>query len=238
VRRQNRAAISLINQDQNPPQNQTLARRTPVALGKYTLPLPYVIARKMRGPQADRSLHLFAHACTRERTFTALYGCTALITVAIGAVGLQGDSWLRQALEAWINIHVLFGVLLCGLVLARYRRRVAHSPRMLTADIRELSRHLSRIVYLLLYLVIGTREVIGLLNSLWHGGPANFSLLDPRFRQGPDYVGFNPRDDFQLFFASGLFALLFVRVSAFTLWLRFSNRTAASQTATGNKLGG
>ncbi len=50
MRRQNRAAISLINQDQNPPQNQTLARRTPVALGKYTLPLPYVIARKMRGP--------------------------------------------------------------------------------------------------------------------------------------------------------------------------------------------
>ena len=34
-----------------PPQNQTLARWSPVAPGKYTLPLPYVIARKMRGPQ-------------------------------------------------------------------------------------------------------------------------------------------------------------------------------------------
>jgi hypothetical protein len=51
VRSQNRAAISLVNQDQNPLQNQTLARWSPVALGKYGLPLPYVIARKMRGPR-------------------------------------------------------------------------------------------------------------------------------------------------------------------------------------------
>lgn len=187
--------------------------------------------------QADRSLHPFAHACIRERMLTVLYGCAALVTVAIGALGLEGDSWLRQVLEAWINIHALFGLLLCGLVLARCRWRVERSPRMQTADIRELSRQLSRIVYLLLYVVIGMREVIGMLNNLWHGGPIDFSLFDPRFRQGPDYVGFNPRDDFQLFFASGLFALLFVRVLAFTLWLRSGRRTAVSKAATGNQLG-
>jgi cytochrome b561 len=104
--------------------------------------------------------------------------------VAIGVLGLQGDSWLRQVLEAWINIHALFGLLLCGLVLARCQWRVERSPRMLTADIRELFRHLSRIVYLFLYVVIGVREVIGMLNSLWHGGPVDFSLFDPRLRQG------------------------------------------------------
>jgi cytochrome b561 len=183
---------------------------------------------------ADRSLHPFAHARTRERMLRALYGSIALVTVAIGVLGLQGDSWLRQVLEAWINIHVLFGLLLCGLVLARCRWRVERSPRMLTADIRELSRHLSRLVYLLLYVVIGVREAIAMLSSLWHGGPVDFSLFDPRFRQGPDFAGFNPRDDFQLFFASGLFALLFVRVLAFTLWLRSGTRTVVSKAATGN----
>jgi hypothetical protein len=187
--------------------------------------------------QADRSLHPFVHACTRERMLTALYGCTALVTVAIGALGLEGDSWLRQMLEAWVNIHVLFGLLLCGLALARCRWRVERSPRMLTADIRELSRHLSRIVYLLLYVVIGMREVIGMLNSLWHGSSVDFSLFDPRLRQGPDYAWFNPRDDFQLFFASGLFALLFVRVLAFTLWWRSRKRTAVSKASTANQLG-
>jgi len=186
--------------------------------------------------QADRSPHPFAHACTRERMLTAVYGCAALVTVAVGALGLEGDSWLRQALEAWVNIHVLFGLLLCGLVLARCRWRLERSPRMLTADIRELSRHLSRIVYLLLYVVIGMREVIGTLNSLRHGAPVDFSLLDPRFRQGPDYAWFNPRDDFQLFFASGLFALLFVRVLAFVLWLRSGKRPAVSKAPTANQL--
>jgi hypothetical protein len=187
--------------------------------------------------QADRSLHPFAHVCTGEKMLAALYGCIALVTVATGVLGLQGDSWLRQALEAWINIHALFGLLLCGLALARSRWRVERSPPMATPDIRELSRHLSRIVYLLLYVVIGVREVIGMVNSLWHGGAVDFSLFDPRFRQGPDYAWFNPRDDFQLFFASGLFALLFVRVLAFTLWLRSGKRTAVSKAATGNNLG-
>jgi cytochrome b561 len=167
--------------------------------------------------QAERSLHLLVHACSRERAITALYGCIALVTVAIEVLGLQGDSWLRQVLESWINIHALFGLLLCGLVLARCRSRLERSPGMRAADIPELSRHLSRLVYLLLYAVIGVREVIGILHHLWYGGPVDFSLFDARFSRGPDHAGFDPKDDFQLFLTSGLVALLFVRVLAFTL---------------------
>ena len=44
-----------------------------------------------------------------------------------------------------------------------------YSPRMLPSDIRQSTRHLSCIVYLLLYPVIGVREIIGILNSLLHG---------------------------------------------------------------------
>ena len=172
------------------------------------------------------SLHRFAHACSQERMLSALYGCVALITVAIGVLGLQRDAWPRQMLESSVNIHALFGLLLCGLVLARCRWRVQHSPRMLPNDIRELSRHLSRIVYLLLYAVIGGRELIGILNNLWHGAPVDFSL-NAHFRQGPEHAGFDPKDDFQLFFVSGLFALLFVRVLVFTVWSRSAGRAAA-----------
>lgn len=175
------------------------------------------------------SLHRFAHACSQERMLSALYGCVALITVAIGVLGLQRDAWPRQMLESGINIHALFGLLLCGLVFARCRWRVQHSPRMLPGDIRELSRHLSRIVYLLLYAVIGGRELIGILNNLWHGAPVDFGLLEAHSRQGPEHAGFDPKDDFQLFFVSGLFALLFVRVLAFTVWSRFAGRAAATK---------
>ena len=182
------------------------------------------------------SLHRFAHACSQERMLSALYGCVALITVAIGVLGLQRDAWPRQMLESSINIHALFGLLLCGLVLARCRWRVQHSPRMLPDDIRELSRHLSRIVYLVLYVVIGSRELIGILNNLRHGGPVDFSPFDAHFRQGPEHAGFDPKDDFQMFFLAGLSALLFVRVLAFTVWSRAAQRAAASKAATQNDL--
>src|SRR6202034_1598716 len=114
-------------------------------------------------PQAEPSLNPLVLACTRQRALTALYGCAALFAAAIGVLGLLDGSWLRQMLESWINIHALFGLILCGLVLARYQWRVRHSPCMLPSDIRELSRHLSRIVYLLLYAVIGIRQSVGII---------------------------------------------------------------------------
>src|ERR1700722_13688871 len=182
--------------------------------------------------KAERSLHFLAHACTRERTLTALYGCIALAAVAIGVLGLIGASWPRQVLESWINIHALFALLLCGLVFSRCWWRVKHSPRMLPADIRELSRHLSRMVYLLLYVVIGCRQIIGILNSIWHGGSVDFNLFDERFGNGPDRASWNPKDDFQWFLATGLSALIIVRVLAFSLWLRSVERAALSKEAT------
>jgi hypothetical protein len=136
--------------------------------------------------QAEPFLNPLAHACSRQRMLIALYGYAALLVVTIGVLRLLDGWWLRQMLESWINIHALFGLLLCGLVLARYQWRVRHSPCMLPTDIRELSRHLSRIVYLLLYIVIGVRQSIGIINSIWHGSAVDFDLFDDRFRNGPD----------------------------------------------------
>jgi cytochrome b561 len=175
---------------------------------------------------ASRSQDFSAHACSLERMVTALYGCLLLGAVMIGVLSLLGASWLRQVLESWINIHVLFGLLLCGLVFARCRWCVRHSFGMLPPDIRKLSRHLSCIIYLLLYLVIGVRAVIGVLNSNWHGG------TDDHLRNGSNHAIWNPKDDFQMFFASGLFALLFVPVLAFRLWLHFVKRAAISTALT------
>jgi cytochrome b561 len=182
--------------------------------------------------QAERALH-FAHVYSWERLLTALYGCIAAAAVAVGVLGLLGASGPRQMLESWIDIHALFGLLLCSLVISRCRWRVKHSPRMLPADIRELSRHLSRIVYLLLYVVIGVRQLIGILNSIWHGGAFDFNLFDDHFRNGPDRASWNPKDDFQLFLAAGLFALIFIRVLAFRLWLRAIERAALPGETTG-----
>lgn len=183
--------------------------------------------------QAEPSLNSLAHAYSRQRMLIALYGCAALLVVVIGVLSLLDGSWLRHMLESWINIHALFGLLLCGLVLVRYQWRVRHSPGMLPTDIRELSQHLSRIAYLLLYVVIGVRQSIGIINSIWHGSAVDFNLFDDRTSNGPDRAGWNPKDDFQLLLATGLFVLILVRVLACRLWLRSVERAALSKEATG-----
>jgi cytochrome b561 len=183
---------------------------------------------RMAAP-AESSLNSWHHSNFRENMLIALYGCMAILAVVAGVLGLVDSTWLRQILDSWINIHVLFGWLLCGLVIARCQWRVKHSPRMLPTDVRELSRHLSRIVYLLLYVVIGVRQSIGIAYSIWHGGAVDFNLFDKRFRNGPDTQAFDPKDDFQLFVASGLCALIFIRVLAFRLWLRSIELAAPSK---------
>lgn len=176
-------------------------------------------------PQADPSDALRS-SCARASKHMALYGCMAIFVVAVGVLSLVGVSRPRQMVESWINIHALFGLLLCGLVIARYQWRVRHSPGMLPTDLRELSRHLSRIVYLLLYVVIGVRQSIGIVNSIRHGGAIDFNLFDGRFRNGPDSRAFDPKDDFQMFLATGLFALVIARVLALRIWLRLIDYAA------------
>ena len=136
--------------------------------------------------------------CSNPTTTTQL-NPAAMIVISVGVGGLIDNSWLRKLAESWINVHALFGILLGILVIARYEWVVRHSPPRLPRDIRELSRHLSRIVYLLLYLVIGLRECLGTANFAWQGSATHV---------------FDPKDDFQLFLASGLLALVVVRVLA------------------------
>jgi cytochrome b561 len=133
--------------------------------------------------------------------------------------------------ESWINIHLLFGLLLCGWVMIRYQRRVSQSPSLLPADVRGLSRQMSRIVYCVLYGVIGLKQSISIVSSLWHGGAVDFSLFDASLRHAPDTEVFDLHDDFQLFLASGLVPLVIVRVMAFRLWLRLIEKSPGSKPA-------
>ena len=147
---------------------------------------------------------------TQERARLALYVCAAIVVAAVGVLGLEKAWWLRQSVESWINIHALFGLLLCGLVLARYGWIIRYSP-YLQEDIRGLSRHLSRIVYLMLYAVIGVRLGISLGNWIWHGGSLHLALIDG-LRNDDDGRSINPHHDYHMILLCGGIALGMVRV--------------------------
>jgi hypothetical protein len=165
--------------------------------------------------RAECTAHSLRNSYPQERGRLALYVCAAIVVAAVGVLGLESASWLRQSVESWINIHTLFGSLLCGLVLARYRWIIRYSPH-LQEDIRVLSRHLSRIVYLMLYLVIGVRLGVrlgvSLVNWIWHGSSLDLPLLDGGLRNDDDGRVFNPHHDYHMTLLSGGIALGLVRV--------------------------
>jgi len=170
------------------------------------------------------------------RTAKVLYGCLAIFITAIGGLSLVAASPLRQIVESLINIHLLFELLLFTLLIARYRWGVSHSPPTTSIAIKELSRHLSRIVYLMLYGAIGFGAIITLVSRISHGGALDFNLFDEHFRSPPQSPFFNPRDDWQVLLASGLLALLSVRVMAFALWRGRQKFDVAPQKASSNDL--
>lgn len=127
--------------------------------------------------QTESAVSSLSRLYCQRSTLISVYGCLAMLAVAGGVLGLMDAAWLRKILESCINIHALFGLLPCGLVLARYQWCIEHSACMSPDDVRDLSRHLSRIVYLFLYLVIGVRLSISIVNSIWHGGAISICLM-------------------------------------------------------------
>jgi cytochrome b561 len=160
----------------------------------------------------------------RLRQVLALYWGMVLLAVLVGVFGLVRDSWLA-ALTSRSCVHALFGLLLAGLVIARFYWWLKHSPPAQKADIRRFSRHLSRLIYLVLYLVIGAKLIIGIVNFMWHGGILDFGLLLDN-DSAQDLGIYKSTADFRAILVCGLIALALIRGLAFWTWLRLVEEAA------------
>jgi cytochrome b561 len=88
------------------------------------------------------------------------------------------------------NIQALFGLLLLGSAVARIFWEVGRSAPVRAADVRNLTRRLSRMVYLLLFLAVGSAQ-----------------LIDS-----------NSSGDLQVMLVYGLITLIAIRVLAIGIW--------------------
>ena len=152
-----------------------------------------------------------------------------LVVTCVGVAGLTAHCWLRDMVQPWMNIHLLFAVLLGGWLTARILVRLKQSPDMSRSDIDDMSRQLSRIAYLVLYGVIGTKLCISVCASVWTGAVREFGPLDEHFRNGPGSILFNPNDDYQMSLAFGLMALVFVRLIVMILRSRPPGRPGVAR---------
>ena len=173
-----------------------------------------------------RPLSSLVHICTRERLIGTLYGCAAALTLTIGVLGLNHQSPARQWVETCVNIHALFGALLLGVIITRYVWCVRRCAGMQPGDAAALSRHLCRLVYLELYLVIAIRQSMSIIACLLHGGALDFNLFDERLHTHFDGMGVDPTDDLQMLVLTSISAIVFVKVLGYRLRLRCASDAA------------
>ena len=178
----------------------------------------------------DDALITSGNPARRIRQVLALYWGMAVLAVLVGVFGLVRDSWLATTLTSRGRVHALFGLLLVGLVLARFLWWLKHSPPAQKADIRRFSRQLSHLIYLILYLAIGATQIIGIVNFMWHGGTLDFGLLLNN-DNAQDLGIYKSTADFRAILVCGLIALAVIRGLAFWTWLRLVEQVAIQAAA-------
>jgi cytochrome b561 len=123
---------------------------------------------------------------------------------AVGIAGLLRDSWPGALYLPRINLHAIFGALLWILMVAQFRQASLTGPALCGASVHELSRGLSRRVYLLLYVLFGASQLVRIAAILWNSGTQGG--LHPAILTPPE----NLRD----YLAYGVFALLTIHILA------------------------
>jgi hypothetical protein len=145
----------------------------------------------------------------RTRRGLALY-CGPLVILA-GARALLPAAWIAAVLDSKTAVQAVFGVLLSSLIIVRFHYWAKYSPPLSAAGIRLFSRGLSRMVYLVLYLIIGAQLIVNIVGRLQgEAGPAQeLGVLKPTS---------------QAFVVYGLIALVLIRVLAYLTWRRYRFR--------------
>jgi hypothetical protein len=145
----------------------------------------------------------------RAQRDTALYCGFGGLVVLLGILSLLPDSRLTGVVQSKTPLHALFGLLLWGLVAVRFCWWLKNCPPAHAVEILQFSRRLSRMVYLVLYLVTGAMQVINIIGALPYDT-----------RSARDLALLKPGPDCQAFLICGLVALVSIRVIAFLSWRR------------------
>ena len=99
----------------------------------------------------------------RHREAGMLHGAIAILAVAVGIFDVGGNPAAAISHGVLQEIHPLFGLLLLAFVISKFYSHERHSPGVRLDELREFSRHVVRTVFLLVYLVVFTKEALVVL---------------------------------------------------------------------------
>jgi cytochrome b561 len=149
-----------------------------------------------------------------------IQGVMTIVIIFVGACGLLHDTGTAPAGESWLNMSAAFGMpaafglLLCASIIARFCWAMSRPALVPPTDIKAFTRHQSRMVYLMLYCLMGIKEGGAVATSLWHGQAPDFGWLQGNPGATIDHAMYAPVEGFRVYLAYGVFALILIRILA------------------------
>ena len=126
----------------------------------------WYVTRQIGGLMTDSSqISRGTHRILVGSWSVATQSGTPLVLV-LGVVGQWVDSRTPPSHIIGAEIHALFGLSLCAAVFTHFYKSMSHAPTGTSQDIARFSRHLSRKIYLLMYVLLGLRIAMGLDRTL------------------------------------------------------------------------
>ncbi|HWG68800.1 MAG TPA: hypothetical protein VN692_05205 [Steroidobacteraceae bacterium] len=95
---------------------------------------------------------------------------SAMLVPMLGVAGLLVEASPVAHPLVCMCLDLMFGLALWTQIVLRFYRRVNQSPVMQPSEVKAFSRRLSRMVYLLLYVLVFARQAILMLSPVWRGG--------------------------------------------------------------------
>jgi cytochrome b561 len=145
------------------------------------------------------------------------------LVVIVGVLGLLHDSWPKRTQAFWINVHALIGLLLWGVLMARFWWRIRHTPPLLPGNVGAFARRFSSPVHLALYALMFITPILGLVTFLYHGRIFDLGLFHLDFGIKKTPAIFEPTEDIHGYLAYALFGLAALHALA-ALWHQFALR--------------
>lgn len=132
---------------------------------------------------------------------------------------------LAALMAGCAEFHAVFGTLLCTLVLLQFARQMRASNAGAGTQPYEFARHLSRLIYLLLYSVLLLKVLAAIGSASWQYDGLSFGWSS-HFQANPEQLFIECGERFRLDLLWGVIALCLIRVlSAYQL------RAASSEAA-------
>jgi cytochrome b561 len=142
------------------------------------------------------------------------------LVLMVGTLGLLHDDWHKKTQGYWINVHALSGLLLWGVVIARFIWRMKHTPPALPDDAGAIARWFSSPVHFALYALMFVTPIFGFITFIYHGRIFDFGLFQLDFGIPKTRAIFEPTEDIHGYLAYALFALAGLHALA-ALWHQF-----------------